>query len=271
VASFQETTKLASVKEPSSFYITLGHQSREEKTINGSENSVSYPSPSSMPGAPARSPFVLFLDGIQDPGNLGAILRTAHFFGIDAVALSGSCAPLTPVALKSSAGAAELVPILHVSNASSFLEQSKESGWKVWAAAAPPVHNDVKGWNSWNAAHVTTRQLSSNALKEPTILMLGSEGEGLRKVLFDRATAKVGIPGGAGSLDSLNVSVAAGVLCEAFLKTVDPEEYKKSRKWSERSLDGTIEAGSRDNSKPQTISEELVDEVSEGVMANKLF
>lgn len=73
-----------------------------------------------------------------DPGNLGAIIRSGYFLGVDALALvSQTCAPLSNVALKASAGAAEAMPILSVDDAVEFLRKSKGNGWQVYAGVAP--------------------------------------------------------------------------------------------------------------------------------------
>ncbi|CAJ2503256.1 Uu.00g106500.m01.CDS01 [Anthostomella pinea] len=193
------------------FSVELLHQSEEEAKVNGTADFVSYNLPAE------RKPFVLLLDGILDPGNLGAILRTAAFMGVNAVAITKhSSATMTAVALKASAGASEVLTLFSVNSTIDFLTRSKESGWMVYAAV--PGTKRSRG-NS----HVTLDRVESyDPLSiQPTILVVGSEGEGLAKPVRREADLEVSIPSRSGFLsavDSLNVSVATGVLCSAFLK-----------------------------------------------------
>ncbi|MCJ1435393.1 hypothetical protein MMC27_004766 [Xylographa pallens] len=227
--------------------LALDHQSREDAAINGTDPNIPYRS--SFP----RYPFVIFLDGILDPGNLGAILRSAHFLGVDAIALSARhSAPLTPVALKASAGAAESLPLISIRTPAAFVDASRAAGWKFYAAVAPtdqvgtsadspgaekettapPVpHYDLPTL----AAHCPTRA-------HPCVLMLGGEGEGLRWVLRRKADASVSIGASwrAGGVDSLNVSVAAGLLCEAFLRAPGAVGMVKVRRQGKGSRDDNV-------------------------------
>lgn len=195
----------------SGFAVELAHQSNEEAAINGTDDFIPYRA------RDQRKPFILLLDGILDPGNLGAILRTAAFLGVTGVAITkyGS-APLTPVALKASAGAAEVLPLYSVSSVLEFVEKSKESGWTVYAAV-PSDHR------SRGNSHLTLSRLESYdpLSSQPSILMIGSEGEGLSKQVRRKADMEISIPGPSSFssvVESLNVSVATGILCAAFLK-----------------------------------------------------
>ncbi|KAI1416093.1 hypothetical protein F5Y13DRAFT_154556 [Hypoxylon sp. FL1857] len=198
-------------EEPTSgFVVTLAHQSSEEAHVNGISNFIEYDLP------PNRKPFVLLLDGIQDPGNLGAILRSAAFLGVNAVAITkGYSATLTSVALKASAGASEVVKLFSVDSVLDFLTRSKEEGWLVYAAVAPT--DRPRG-----GKHVTLDRVDSyDPLSiSPTILVIGSEGEGLTGRTRRMADYEVSIPNRSGFpiVESLNVSVATGILCSAFLK-----------------------------------------------------
>ncbi|MCJ1404767.1 hypothetical protein MMC11_007993 [Xylographa trunciseda] len=204
--------------------LALDHQSREDATVNGTDPHIPYHSPF------ARCPLLLLLDGILDPGNLGAILRSAHFLGVDAVALSARhSAPLTPVALKASAGAAESLPLISIRTPAAFVDASRAAGWKFYAAIAPSdqvgTDNPVGAEKEAIAPPVPHYDLPALAALCPTrahpcVLMLGGEGEGLRWALRRKADASVSIGASwrAGGVDSLNVSVAAGLLCEAFLR-----------------------------------------------------
>lgn len=193
------------------FGVELTYQSAEDAAINGSPDFISYRGPKD------RKPFILLLDGILDPGNLGAILRTAGFLGVTGIAITKhSSASLTPVALKASAGASEVIPLYSVDSTLGFLECSKEAGWMIYAAVAA-------GPRSRGNSHLSLDRLESYdpLASQPSILVVGSEGEGLGKQVRRAADFEVSIPGAAGllsTIDSLNVSVATGILCSSFLK-----------------------------------------------------
>ena len=194
------------------FHVILDHQSREDEAINGTSPNIKYDV-----GFP-RFPFVLLLDGILDPGNLGAILRSAFFLGVDAVAISKrSSAPVSPVAIKASAGASETLPLVLVSQPGNFIDRCKSNNWKIYAAAAPTPSKRTGIGN-----YFSTSNLGSPVRNHPCLLILGGEGEGIHWNIQRKADFDVGINGprlGQGKVDSLNVSVAAGLLCEAFLRT----------------------------------------------------
>ena len=154
-----------------------------------------------------------------DPGNLGAILRSAFFLGADAVVLSSHNAELGPVAGKASAGAAETLPLLTVHSTGAFVEASRTNGWSMYAAVAPPDASSLSSTS--RQPHVFSSKLSEPLENGPCLLMLGSEGDGLRRDLVRKASYLLSIGGersGQGGVDSLNVSVAAALLCEAFLR-----------------------------------------------------
>lgn len=195
-------------QDRSGFKVVVGHQSYEEAQINGTSGFVSTE-------IGTRKPLVLVIDQVLDPGNLGAILRTASFMGVTAVAVSkkGS-APVTPVVLKASAGAAEALTMLSVDSIEDFLRNSKDNGWKVYAACPPKPDS--------KRPQIDTIDLEKDdpLLKDPCILLVGSEGEGLPRALRRAANVEISIPNLSGSdvVDSLNVSVATGLLCSAFLR-----------------------------------------------------
>jgi 23S rRNA (guanosine2251-2'-O)-methyltransferase len=142
---------------------------------------------------PAHSLF-LVLDHITDPHNFGAILRSADQFGVDAVIVPGRrSAPLSAVAIQSSAGTAANVTIVTVANLASAVSRMQEHGAWVYAAdmEGEPVHR-------------------AN-LAGSVAIILGSEGKGVARLLLDRSDGRLRIPTG-GHADSLNVSVAGGVL-----------------------------------------------------------
>ncbi len=160
-----------------------------------------------------RFPFYLFLDLILDPGNLGAIVRSAYFFGVDGVILpEHNTAPLTGVAVKASAGAAEYLPLLRVKNEVAFIQKSRANGWRFYGAAA----------TMGESARPRNDELAvADALdKHPTVLVLGGEAEGIRPRIaraLDQ-TVSIGTSAVHPGIDSLNVSVAASILMRDFLK-----------------------------------------------------
>jgi 23S rRNA (guanosine2251-2'-O)-methyltransferase len=143
----------------------------------------------------ARPPLVLVLDGVQDPHNLGACLRTADGAGADAVvAPRDRAVGLTPVVRKVAAGAAETVPFSQVTNLARFLRALKDAG--LWI-----VGSDGDAQTLHYAAD----------LKGPLAIVLGAEGSGMRRLTREHCDLIVRLPM-LGGVESLNVSVAAGVL-----------------------------------------------------------
>jgi 23S rRNA (guanosine2251-2'-O)-methyltransferase len=143
----------------------------------------------------AQAPLLLALDGVQDPHNLGACLRTADACGALAVIVPRDrAAQLTPAVRKVAVGAAETTPLVAVTNLVRTLKLLKEAGlWVVGAdvAAAQAAHEvDLKG---------------------PIVLVLGAEGSGLRHLTQQNCDFMVRLPQ-LGAVESLNVSVAAGML-----------------------------------------------------------
>ncbi|KAK1246760.1 hypothetical protein MKX08_000562 [Trichoderma sp. CBMAI-0020] len=196
------------------FHVELDYQSKEEESINGQDTFI----PRKNDNAP--KPFVLLLNEILDPGNLGGILRTASYLGVDAVGITNrSSSTLTPVVLKSAAGAVEEITIFSVDSPVSFIEESKRAGWKTYAAVAPPDPKLMQRHDKFiSTAHVEAEQpLASH----PCILVLGNEGYGLSKPIKVAADYELSVPYFVrnSSVDSLNVSVAAGLLCHSFVRT----------------------------------------------------
>ncbi|MBI2382603.1 MAG: 23S rRNA (guanosine(2251)-2'-O)-methyltransferase RlmB [Gammaproteobacteria bacterium] len=156
------------------------------------------------PATPDR--LVLVLDGVQDPHNLGACLRTAEAVGATAVVIPKDRAVgLTPVARKASAGASERIPVVSVTNLARTLEQLKQRGYWITGLAGE-----------------ATDSLFDADLTGPRVLVMGAEGEGMRRLTKEHCDALVRIPM-AGRIESLNVSVAAAVcLYEAFRQRRKP-------------------------------------------------
>ena len=141
------------------------------------------------------APLVVVLDGIEDPHNLGAILRTADAAGVDGVVVqSRRAASRSGVAAKASAGAVAHVKIAEVVNIARAVEELKEVGvWTVGLAA--------EAADAYDAIDLTL----------PTALVFGAEGAGLRRLVRERCDRLASIPM-RGHVGSLNVSVAAGVV-----------------------------------------------------------
>ena len=137
---------------------------------------------------------VLVLDGVQDPHNLGACLRTADAAGVGLVILpKDGSAGLTPVARRSAAGAAEVVPILLATNLARVLRRLKEQG--VWLAGTTDQ---------------AQQDIYQASLDGPLALVMGSEGKGMRRLTEELCDFLVRIPM-QGTVSSLNVSVATAV------------------------------------------------------------
>jgi len=143
----------------------------------------------------AGAPLLLVLDGVQDPHNLGACLRSADAAGVAAVIVPRDrAAGMTPVVRKVAAGAAETVPLVAVVNLARTLRQLKERG--IWLVGTDDTAD---------------KALYEADLKGPLALVMGSEGEGLRRLTRECCDLLVSIPM-AGAVESLNVSVATGVV-----------------------------------------------------------
>ncbi|PGH32562.1 hypothetical protein GX50_04667 [[Emmonsia] crescens] len=216
------------------FNATVCQQSAEEAEVNGTSGRIprsAYKDEDSSSTEnevkPTRYPFALLLDGIRDEGNVGAIIRSAYYFGVDAVIVSTrSSAPISAVAIKASAGAAENIPILTTTNPTLFVKNTHMNGWKFYAAEAPAAANASQQNLGTSTEQILSRRDVSTKLNEaPCVLMLGSEDQGLQRSVRQQADGAVVIPGALTSnsekdragVDSLNVSVASALLCEAFL------------------------------------------------------
>ena len=141
-----------------------------------------------------EDPFVIILDNIEDPHNLGAIIRTANLAGAHGVIIPKNRAVgLTATVARTSAGALNYTPVAKVTNISRTIEELKKQG--IWFACA-----DMDG-------EVMYRQ----NLTGPIGIVIGNEGEGVSRLVKEKCDYVCGIPM-KGDIDSLNASVAAGVL-----------------------------------------------------------
>lgn len=139
-------------------------------------------------------PFILVLDGVTDPHNLGACLRSAEAAGVQFVIVpKDNSASLTPTVVKVACGAAEVLPLVRVTNLSRTLEWLQSQG--VWlVGAAGEAEQDHYQMN----------------LTGPLAIVMGSEGKGLRRLTRERCDSLIRIPM-MGEVSSLNVSVASGI------------------------------------------------------------
>lgn len=140
------------------------------------------------------APFLLILDGVTDPHNLGACLRTADAVGVQAVIVpKDKSASLSPTVRKVASGAAETVPLVRVTNLARFMRQLQDDGvWLIGTAGE---------------AQSTLYQAD---FKGPVALVMGAEGKGMRRLTREHCDLLIHIPM-QGQVDSLNVSVATGV------------------------------------------------------------
>jgi 23S rRNA (guanosine2251-2'-O)-methyltransferase len=139
-------------------------------------------------------PFLLVLDGVTDPHNLGACMRSAEAAGVDAVIVpKDKSALMTATVRKVACGAAESLPFIAVTNLARTLKTLQERG--IWV---------------FGAAGEATRNLYETDLRGPLALVMGSEGTGMRRLTREQCDVLFAIPM-AGEISSLNVSVSAGV------------------------------------------------------------
>lgn len=139
-------------------------------------------------------PLVLVLDGIQDPHNLGACLRTAEAAGVNLVIIcKDRSAGITPVVRRAASGAAEVLTIIQATNLARVLRALKKRG--IWLVGT---------------SDTASESLFNKDLTGPLALVMGSEGQGLRRLTGEICDFLVSIPM-AGQVESLNVSVASGV------------------------------------------------------------
>jgi 23S rRNA (guanosine2251-2'-O)-methyltransferase len=141
-----------------------------------------------------ETPFLLILDGVTDPHNLGACLRNADAAGVHGVIVpKDNSAGLTPTVSKVACGAAETVPLFQVTNLARTMKRIQERG--VWIAGT---------------AGESDSTLYEANLKGPLAIAMGAEGKGLRRLSREGCDTLISIPM-AGSVSSLNVSVATGI------------------------------------------------------------
>lgn len=144
----------------------------------------------------AKKGLVVVLDGVEDPHNLGAIVRTAHAAGASSIVIpERRAAGLTEVVARAAAGALAYLPVVRVTNVNRSLESLKEAGYWIYGL-------DERGEHIYNQVEFTA----------PTAIVLGGEGKGLHEHVAKHCDYLVRIPMQPGGVASLNVSVASGVM-----------------------------------------------------------
>jgi 23S rRNA (guanosine2251-2'-O)-methyltransferase len=142
-----------------------------------------------------KNPIIVILDGINDPQNLGAIARSAECAGVSALILpQNNSTPITPTALKTSAGALNYLPVIQISNLIKAIETLKRSGFWIMGTALQGNENyDAKIYN------------------KPSVIIIGSEGKGISPSIIKHCDHLIKI-NMFGRINSLNASVTAGII-----------------------------------------------------------
>ena len=150
--------------------------------------------------APRSDAVALIIDGVQDPGNVGTLIRTAHALGAaGTVLLRGSADPTSPKALRAAMGATFRHPVVSLDDAG-FIAWARQHGVTLWAAAADGV-----------PLYRALDRATGGGRSSPIAVIVGNEGAGIRPQLNAVAAQRVAIPLAQGA-ESLNVAVAAGIL-----------------------------------------------------------
>ena len=153
-----------------------------------------------------KDPFILMLDSIEDPHNLGSILRTCDATGVDAVIIPKRRATsLTSVVAKTSTGAIDYVPVARVNNLVQTTKLLKKRGYWIFGTAM-----EGEDYRKWNA-------------NGKTVLVIGNEGKGISPLLLKQMDQTLTIPM-VGHVQSLNASVATGVLLYGMFNSRHPEK-----------------------------------------------
>jgi 23S rRNA (guanosine2251-2'-O)-methyltransferase len=172
----------------------------------------SYADADSILASPREVPLVVLLDGIEDPHNLGAILRVCEGAGVDGVFIpEHRAAGLSDTVAKTSAGAVEYVPVARVTNLVPLIDELKDRG--IWVIGVEGGAETIYSNFDYNL---------------PLALVFGSEGKGIRRLVREKCDSIVSIPM-RGQLNSLNVSVAAGVVLFEVLRQREAQKNRPSR------------------------------------------
>jgi 23S rRNA (guanosine2251-2'-O)-methyltransferase len=180
-----------------------GNLSKDESAqgIVAMMSKIKYHPLESLINSGSKFPFLLILDRIQDPQNFGAILRSAAFFKVDGVIISKEQqAPVNETVIKTSAGGAFHLKMARETNLHQTIMRLKEAGyWIATSAAKAPL----------TISEIDTRL--------PLAIVIGNEGSGVKRILREKSDMTFSIPQ-FGKIDSLNVSVATGIICYEVLR-----------------------------------------------------
>lgn len=170
----------------------------DTKTPQGVCASFEMPNPMAAEELPNR---IVALDGVQDPGNVGTIWRTADAAGFQALLLgAGSADPLSPKVQRSAMGSGFRVPFVHAENLAETLAQLREKGWHV-------IASDLKGADFY----------ARGDLGEKFVLVIGNEARGISDAVREAADVRLKLPMRGGA-ESLNAAVAAGIMMYELMR-----------------------------------------------------
>ncbi|MFQ5455177.1 MAG: 23S rRNA (guanosine(2251)-2'-O)-methyltransferase RlmB [Nitrospirota bacterium] len=151
-----------------------------------------------------EEPFILILDNIEDPGNIGAIIRTSDAVGVHGIIIpERRCPGITNITVKTSAGAVEHIKISRVVNIANTIDMLKGKG--IW----------IYGMDITSQTSYTTTDY-----KRPLAIVSGNEGKGIRRLVLDKCDERISIPL-KGKISSLNVSVAVGIVLYEVIRQRD--------------------------------------------------
>ncbi len=186
------------------FFAALGPSSRHQGAairVPGAESRPHADCAGLVASAASRRGVIVLLDGITDPRNAGAIIRTAEALGCEGVVLPRSrSVPLNATVIKASCGATAHLPVVEASNAASFLREAKKGG--LWIVGT---------------AQEGGRAPSEAREFRPAVIVIGSEGDGMRRLTGEYCDVLLTIPM-KGRISSLNASVAAGIVLYEALR-----------------------------------------------------
>ncbi|GJJ68056.1 21S rRNA (GM2251-2'-O)-methyltransferase [Entomortierella parvispora] len=187
--------------------VGLSEVSVEDNTysVMSKTNTASFTSKANQP------PIWVACDQVVDPQNLGAILRTSMFLGVDGVVVcTKNSSPLSAVVAKASVGALEARPTYSVRSLMKFIQNSQKNGWHVVGAHVTYGSKRNRPLQKWPDTGVT----------QPTILVMGGEGDGIRKQIQNQCDSFIQIPNLSQietNVDSLNVGVATGIILSKLM------------------------------------------------------
>lgn len=164
-----------------------------------------------------KFPLGLYLDEISDPHNIGAIIRSAYFLGVDFIVVSEkNCAPLSPVVSKTSSGALEFMNIYSSRNPLQFFEETSKNGWNIISTVSP---NEINKYGK--DKKIDQEDIHDILSSGPCLLVVGSEGKGIRTNLIKRSEYTVSLNSSRDeldeSVDSLNASVATALFLQKII------------------------------------------------------